>query len=204
MNRIQVLLLSLCLPVWLAGCTGSQLRDEASPFYSVPAGSVLTLNRDITIPGNKVAAYVQDGKVLGYNDVDWYRPNCKFELYTISEQPRQVRADSFSITRVVDEIESSSLQGQVYYVAMVVGMGLDRSYVFNYATKMYLHSELQPDVYRMTCQHWEDVVDDRYLSVEQMRQAMGDVFTLAIRQVDSAADAPADTPADNPADNAGQ
>jgi hypothetical protein len=204
MNRIQVLLLSLCLPVWLASCTGSQLRDEASPFYSVPAGSVLTLNRDITIPGDKVAAYVQDGKVLGYNDVDWYRPNCKFELYTISEQPRQVRADSFSVTRVVDEIESSSLQGQVYYVALVVGMGLDRSYVFNYATMMYLHSELQPDVYRMTCQHWEDVVDDRYLSVEQMRQAMGDVFTLAITPVDSAADAPADTPVDTPADNAGQ
>ena len=196
MNRLQVLLLSLSLPVWLAGCTSGQVRDEASPFYSVPAGSVLTLNRDITIPRDKVAAYVQDGKVLGYNDVDWYRPNCKFELYTISEQPRQVRADSFSTTRVVDEIESSSLQGQVHYVAMVVGMGLDRSYVFNYATKMYLHSELQPDVYRMTCQHWEDVVDDRYLSVEQMRQAIGDVFTLAIK--------PADTPVDTPTDNAGQ
>jgi hypothetical protein len=186
MNRIQVLLLTLCLPVWLTGCTGSEVRDEASPFYSVPADSMLTLNRALTIPANRVAVYMQNGNVLGYNDVDWYQPNCKFELYTMSEQSRTVSADSFRITRVVDEIESSSLQERVQYVSLVVGLGLDRSYVFNYATMMYLHSDVQPDVYRMTCQHWEDVVDDRYLSIEQMRQAMGEVFTLAIKKPDSA------------------
>ena len=200
MYRIPVLLLSLCLTVWLTGCTSSEVKDESSPFYSVPAGSMLTLNRDITIPGDKVAAYVQDGKVLGYNDVDWYRPNCKFEIYTMSDQPRQVSPDSFRITKVVDEIESSSLQGHVHYASVVVGMGLDRSQVFNYATMMHLHSDMQPDVFRMTCQHWEDVVDDRYLSVEQMRQALGEVFTLTIGQTDT----PVDNPAHHPADNPGQ
>ena len=176
MNRIQVVLLSLCLPFWLTACVSNTVKDESSPFYSVPAGSTLTLNRDITVPGGKVAVYVQDGKLLGYNDVDWYRPNCKFELYTMSEQPRQVSADSFRITKVVDEIESSSLQGRVQYANMMLGFGIDQSRVFNYATMMHLHSELQPDVFRMTCQHWEDIADDRYdgaLCVGVMGQHVG-------------------------------
>jgi hypothetical protein len=59
---------------------------------------------------------------------------------------------------------------------------LDRSYVFNYATLMYLNSDKQKDVYRLTCQHWEDVMDDRHLTISQMRGAMGDVFTLEIKK----------------------
>jgi len=54
--------------------------------------------------------------------------------------------------------------------------------MFNYATLMYLNSEKQKDVYRITCQHWEDVMDDRHLTIKQMRQAMGDVFTLNLKK----------------------
>ena len=56
--------------------------------------------------------------------------------------------------------------------------------MYNYSTVMYLSSELssnrQPDVYRMTCKHWESVIDDHYLSIEQMREAMGEWFTLEV------------------------
>ena len=145
----------------------------------------MTLNRDVTIKRNEVAVYVQEGELLDYNGVDWYQPNCKFEIYTISDQPRQVAADSFRITRVVDEIESSSVVSTTRYAALNMASLLDHSQVFNYATMMYLKSDAQPDVYRMTCQHWEDIVDDRYLSIEQMRQAMGEVFSLEVLQQDA-------------------
>ena len=59
-------------------------------------------------------------------------------------------------------------------------MDLDRSEIFNYVTLLYLNSDKQKDVYRMSCQHWESVMDDRHLSITQMRQAMGDVFTLQL------------------------
>ena len=92
-------------------------------------------------------------------------------------------ADDFKIVKVQDEIESSSIQEKTQLAArggaFMFGM-LDRSNVFNYATMMHLSSERQKDVYRMTCQHWEDIRDDRHLTITQMRKAMGEVFTLMI------------------------
>ena len=174
----------------LAACAGNDVKDEASVFYAVPKGSLLSLNQELTIAGDQVATYVQGGQVLLYKDVNKYRPNCKFEIYTMSEQPRKVQPDRFEIIRVVDEIESSGLQKNVQLASRALPEGddylamwlLDHSLVFNYATMMYLKSDLQTDVYRMTCQHWESVAEDNHLSISQMRQAMGDVFTLKIKE----------------------
>lgn len=169
----------------LTGCISSDTKDESSPFYSVPVHSILKLNQSLTIEGGQVAIYVQNGKVMPERDVDKYKPNCKFEIYTMSEKPRTVIADRFLLTKVVDNVESSSLRESPQLAALdgaqVIGLW-DRSYMYNYATMMYLHSERQKDVYRMTCQHWEDMMDDKYLSATQMRQAMGEVFTLEIKK----------------------
>jgi len=165
----------------LVGCNANVVKDEDSVFYAVAVGSTLVLNQQVDIRGDQVAIYVQNGELKQYNEVNFYLPNCKFEIYTISEQPRTVAPDSFKIVKVVDDIESSSLQKELRVAALgraFFASGFDRSYVFNYATLMYLNSDKQKDVYRMTCQHWEDIVDDRHLSITQMRAAMGDVFTL--------------------------
>ena len=169
----------------LAGCTVNDIKDEDSTFYAVPGGSALVLNQQVDIRGDQVAVYVQNGELMQYSEVNFYLPNCKFEIYTMSEQQRTVNPDRFEIVKVVDDIESSALQKTTTLAALDDAMTLswlDKSYVFNYATLMYLNSEEQQDVYRMTCQHWEDMMDDRHLSVMQMRQAMGDVFTLEIKK----------------------
>ena len=182
----------LCLSalLLLTACESNAVKDEQSVFYAVPVGSTLTLNQEVTISGDQVAIYVQDGEILRYREVDKYRPNCKFEIYTISEQSRNVQPDRFEIIKVVDEIESSGLQKDMMFASVdflargdIRAMGmLDHSLVFNYATMIYLKSDKQTDVYRMTCQHWEAVADDKHLSIAQMRQAMGDVFTLKIKE----------------------
>jgi len=168
----------------LVGCSVNDVRDEDSTFYAVPVDSILVLNQQVNIRGDQVAVYVQNGELKQYKEVDFYLPNCKFEIYTMSEQARTVSPDRFEIIKVVDDIESSAIQKSTRLAALdnaiTFGM-LDKSYMFNYATLMYLRSEKQKDVYRMTCQHWEDVMDDRHLSVTQMRQAMGDIFTLEIK-----------------------
>ena len=169
----------------LAACSTNASRSESSYYYAVPVGSSIVLHQHVSISGDQVATYVQNGELMSYDSVNKYEPNCKFELYTMSEQPRTVAPDTFEIIRVVDEIESSSLPEDVHVAlrgdALVLGL-LDKSYMFNYATMMYLQSDNQEDVFRMTCQHWEDVRDDRHLTIEQMRQAMGEVFTLMIKQ----------------------
>lgn len=169
----------------LVGCSSNYVKDEGSVFYAVPVDSLLVLNQDVNIAGDQVAVYVQNGELMQDADVNKYYPNCKFEVYKISEQPRTVQADTFEIIKVEDDIESSSLQKSTHLAALnkalTVGV-LDMSYVFNYATLMYLNSAKQKDVYRITCQHWEDMLDDRHLSITQMRKAMGGIFTLKIKK----------------------
>ena len=173
------------LLIMLTACSLNETSDENSYYYSVSVGSTIVLHQPVLISAEQVASYVQNGKLMSYDEVDKYRPNCKFEIYTMSEQSRTVEPDSFEIIRVVDEIESSSIskpaQLALHGDALMLSL-LDRGNVFNYATMMYLKSDNQPDVYRMTCQHWEDIRDDRHLTIAQMRQAMGEVFTLEIKQ----------------------
>jgi hypothetical protein len=47
---------------------------------------------------------------------------------------------------------------------------------------MALSSDVQPDVLRLSCMHWEDISIDKYLSVTQMRYALGKLFTLQLKQ----------------------
>lgn len=174
----------------ISACFVDHVKDENSVFYAVAVGSSLVLNQAITIPGGQVAIYLQAGEILPYGNVDKYRPNCKFEIYTISEKPRGVQADSFQIIKVEDDIESSSMQNntQLASVDNILARNnhafgvLDHSEVFNYATLMYLRSDKQKDVYRLTCQHWESILDDKHLSIKQMRDAMGAVFALNIKE----------------------
>lgn len=199
-RRVEIFSMAVLFAAVLTACSSQPVADEDSAFYAVPVGSRLQLHQAVTIPPDQVAVWVQDGKLLPESDVNKYRPNCKFEVYKISEQARTVAADNFEITRVEDDIETSALPAEVQLAALEVMLSeaylalgaLDHSEVFNYATLMYLHSERQKDVYRMTCQHWESVMDDRYLSISQMRQAMGEVFSLTLKTAiaDEAPDSP--------------
>ncbi len=187
MQKLHIMLKTsfiFTLLLLLAACGTNKVKDEGSPFYAVPVGSVLTLHKTLTIGGGQVAIYVQRGEVLQERNVDKYRPNCKFEIYAMSEQPRSVQKDNFEIVKVVDEIETASIQSGIRLAALgpVASMALDASEVFNFATLLYLNSEQQKDVYRLTCQHWDMVVDGQHLSIEEMRSAMGDVFTLKIKE----------------------
>ena len=176
-------MLARCIPVLLAvlvlgACDYSHVKDETSQFYAIPVGSSLVLNTEVTIPPDQVSVLLQDGAILKPGGVDLYRPNCKFELYSISADARIVRPDRFLITRVYDENEFTGLQ-RTYHAGLRM-MANDAPQTITYATVMHLQSELQADVYRMTCKHWESVVEDRYLTVSEMRRAMGEVFTLLI------------------------
>ena len=171
--------------IMLSACSLNETSDESSYYHSVAVGSSIVLHQPVLIGADQVATYVQNGELMSYDAVNKYQPNCKFEIYTMSEQSRTVEPDTFEIIRVVDEIESSSISKSTQVAlrgdAFMLGL-LDMSYVFNYATMMYLKSDKQQDVYRMTCQHWEDIRDDRHLTIEQMRQAMGEVFTLKLKE----------------------
>lgn len=179
MNRFALLPL-FCVTILIGACETQAVKNEDSQFYSVPLGSQFTLNRDITIPPDQTSVYLQYGKVLASGGVDFYKPHCKFELYTISTQARIVKPDTFTVIRIVDRREDVSTRWPVY-----AGLGLSLSYGdgpihMTYSTAMYLESDVQPDVFRMDCKRWDDPTIGEYLSIREMRDALGDYFTLEL------------------------
>lgn len=169
--------------VLLAACDNSQLvKDEDSQFYSVTVGSTFTLNQEITIPPDNTSVYLQNGKLGTDDDVDFYKPHCVFELYTISDMERVVSPDTFVITKIVDQSEDVSI-GRPLYAGLGIGISYgDGPVHLTFATTMYLESKIQPDVYRMTCKRWDWPAIGEYLSINEMRQAVGDYFTLTLAE----------------------
>jgi hypothetical protein len=179
---------SRCIPVCLvlvavlSGCTMQHIPKEESRFYSIKTGSKLVLNRSLTIPRNEVSVHLQNGKVLPYREVRQYYPNCKFELFPISEQPRTVEPDTFVIHRIVNEMQEVSA-ARPRYASTADGMGYADNggpMVYNFNTTLYLDSAVQPDVYRMSCRQLDDLWKTEYLSIDEMRQAWGKIFTLQL------------------------
>jgi hypothetical protein len=169
------------LVLLLTACESSQtVRDEDSQYYSVPLGSTFTLNTGITIQPNFTSTYFQFGNIEPVGNIDFYKPHCKFELYTISEQARQVRPDTFVVTRIVDQSEDVSVEWP-RYVALTMG-AYDGPVHLTFSTTMYLESSMQPDVFRMTCKRWDWPAIGEYLSINEMRQALGDYFTLTLAE----------------------
>jgi hypothetical protein len=173
----------------LTACQSARyIGDESSPYYVVPVGSRLVLNRDLTIPANQVGVYLQGGQLVSYRDVNQYHPHCKFEVRTLTDAPRTVRADEFMVMRATQQqLPSVRAPIQVAGAGIHIGIGIGGGSQDGgpspeaYATRLVLKSERQPDVLRLTCGHWD--MPNPYavhLSISQIRKTLGDVMSLRI------------------------
>ena len=180
MNEYLFWLAPLCAAL-LTACSNSQvIGNENSQFFSVSPGSTFELSREITIQPDQTSVYLQNGGIEAYENIDIFRPHCKFELYTISEQARTVKPDTFAVSRIVDRMNDVST-GSPRYASLAVAMNGGPMHK-TFSTKMYLESTQQPDVFRMDCMQWDWINVGKYVSISQMRQALGDYFTLTLVQ----------------------
>jgi len=171
----------------LNGCAWQQQIGPESPYYLPPTGSQLVVNKPIAIRANKASAWLQDGEIRFFKNIDVYYPNCKFELNTVVSVKRIVKPGSFTIMHVYQE-EQSMIQPQRRLAASFrLGVGVggilaggDGSSPIPYATVFNLRSGRQPDVLRMTCMHWEDPTDARYLTLSEIRHTLGDYISIII------------------------
>lgn len=175
---VYLTLVSL-LVINLGGCAYQPPQDINSSFYSPPVGSQLRLHEILTIPANDTQIRIQNGKVIRSSwDLDAYYPNCDFELRKRAEVARTIQPDTFIISRVIRDTENVMLHSP-RIVARSSGNGAPS---VDYITIMDLSSARQPDVMRLTCQHWEDPSDSHHLSVKQIRKTLGGLFTLTLAE----------------------
>lgn len=182
---MRKLLTSLGFVGLMAGCqTLSYEGNENSPYYVVPAGSRVTLHRELRIAGDEVSVFVQDGRVMPYSGIRKYYPHCKFELYTRRPEARTVAPDDFRVTRTVQEEAHSAGSGLLQLARVSFGLFTDFDTggpsLIAFVTRMHLRSEKQPDAFRLSCAQWGYPPDDGHVTIAEMRRALGELITLHI------------------------
>ncbi|WP_303907293.1 hypothetical protein [Thiohalomonas denitrificans] len=164
----------------------AQLFPEPSPdqpFYAPPEGSRLELLKPIEISANEVSVWIQNGEIINYRNANRYYPFCKFEMYSKVDRSRTVQPDTFVIERVRRMDWAVRLDEPLRLAGIGVGgVGSDSGgpSTFSMSTEMFLDSPRQPDVHRLTCQHWEDARLPRHLTINEMRQALKGIFNLEL------------------------
>lgn len=141
----------------LAACNTAATRDVNSFAFRIPPGSKLVLTEDIQIPTGSSHLKFQSGRMAG--GVSEYETNCRFDVYDLG--PSTIKADTFAITR------PSSGQEWAIEPSMM-----------RFYREIPLKSDTQKDVWKLTCQHWEDPLSGRNVTVPQMQKALGKYFSF--------------------------
>ena len=169
------------LIITLAGCGATTPFLPGPTAHSVvKPGSKLTLNKAVTILPPEAGVRFQNGQVTAkYNQ--WH-PNCRLEMHNPATTNQVIQPDEFTITQVgfefqlvyVDKIKLAS--AGLTFVGGVASATAERM-----RTIFMLHSQSQPHISRLICQHWENPEDSRHLMLNEIEQTLGDYFTFELK-----------------------
>jgi hypothetical protein len=154
-HRLIPLLLAVGL---LTGCQTTRSTNPDSIWYELPKGSKLVLNQDLKIPAGQAHTFVQEAK----NGSSAYKLGvmCRFEVEQLG--PRTIHPDTFLITEIA--------QGREW---------VNEPSTILFYQDLHLQSEKQQqDIMPMRCGYTYDPLLGRPVTVEQMRETLGGVFTL--------------------------
>ena len=144
----------------LAACA-QQMHNVDSRYFSIPSGSKLILHRDLNIPAGKAHVNIQGGgSKAGLNN---FNVGCEIEVRKLG--PSVVNADTFTITRAESSQE-----------------WINRPSTMRFYRTMYLKSDIQPGVMNMVCQYWDYPLHGDEISVDEMREALGNVASFEFTQ----------------------
>ncbi len=180
MNKLTLLAVTLTL---LAGCAARAL-NENSPWYVMPAGSALILHGDLPVAEGTARAYVQFGRAATPGEIDEFYPYCYFLQRAVARaggSPLTIARDEFVTGQVTRRFAGIGAMHRFAALGFNTGdRGGNSNRTFN--TEVRLHSEAQPQVYKLICAFWGDPALERHLSVAQIRAALGDIATLRLPQ----------------------
>lgn len=191
MKKLTLFLLIFSLPA----CSLLTPKNPTTIKQLLPVGSTLRLTQALVIPPDHSYVYIAYGEVVPLrpiNSVDIYYPYCMFRLDKVSSQARKVEPDTFTVTKIVEFEDYYGQRDGIQYtgdhrvsyrgdVRISGSVGIDDGAgpsLIMYATIMSLHSERQPEVKELVCGHWDDQGTVEPLTLEEMKQALGDVIVI--------------------------
>ncbi len=167
--------IALALVLLLAACqTVAYQSDENSPYYAVPVGTRIILHRELVVPADRVDVYLQGGRMVAYAEVNPYQPFCTLDVRQRRDTPQTVAPDEFAVTKATQDIRYSLRSPGVV-------LAMDGTPSFEvYSTILALRSERQPQVMGLTCAQWQYPPLQRHVTINEMRKALGVLFTLRL------------------------
>ena len=179
---VAALMIATCA---LSACsTPTARKDQGSPYYAVPEGSVLQLNQRIEVPRGTTRVRIQRGEVVG--NYDHYWPSCSFEVRTLDHDERQIiEPGRFTVIRrqlLRDEFAGLSRPLRVASLRLASALnGNGHTMIFE-GWHLWLDSPDQPNVKRLTCRGaFGSPAEVAPPSIDEIRAALGTVVTLELR-----------------------
>lgn len=171
----MMLRLMICLNLLLTACSTTLVTDESSSLYTLPVGSTLELHQSLSIQPHRARSFIQYGKVTDEKSIDRYYPYCEFEISTLSEQPQIIKPDRFEIYKVNDNDHEANR----YFLYAAISLSYsDGPVILGFATEFYLRSEIQPQVRKLICLHWDEPGLGKYLKLPEIRKSLGNIFSI--------------------------
>lgn len=177
-------LLAMLLVPLLSACTQHAVvnNDLDYPYNLPPVGSTLTLNKTVSVPAGEVRVFLQHGEVFRKSDFDRYEPSCSLELRKLADVPRSIEPDQFIVTKVQRLMQQVVFNRGPHSGLMKVGLddgGGKPMVVHGY--HLWLGSDNQPDVMRMTCRgFFDDINRAEPPSLKDVMKSLGDFAELKL------------------------
>ncbi|AGA32710.1 hypothetical protein TVNIR_1026 [Thioalkalivibrio nitratireducens DSM 14787] len=176
-------LIAIGLAAGLIGCALVDVKeDPASPYYLVPEGSVIELHQPVAIPPGTTRVWFVRGRVAPGRD--WYNTSCNLEINTLDRNRVQTVEAGRFVVRRVQRTSASVAQSQPSVEVAMLGGGIGGDSGYNRTWQGYhlwLASENQPDVRRLTCAGiYGEPRDAKPPSINEMRAALGTVASLRL------------------------
>ena len=168
----------------LSACATQIPKDTASPYYQVPAGSLVRINRVIEIPPQRTRLFIQHGRLSA--GFDHYTPNCNIEVFKRDDFAVQyVEPGGYRITRVqrsqVEVVQAEPLQLAALDSPLLLALeGGDGNASIYEGYHLWLEGP-DPNVMRLSCRGaYADPSEAYPPSIDQIRQALGGLITLEL------------------------
>ena len=186
LSKQVIMLVPVVALALLAACSVSPPNIPTPAYKQVHPAQQFTLTQPVTIPPDKAAVYLQNGRVVDFKLVNLRVPNCRLVVNGLSEQERIVQPDSFTLIRLHYD-STFVMNGNIKVATLLltpsmltqVGMSNDIAPIAEeYTTSFYFKPKPDSIVSHLICAHWEDPHDGHHLSLQQIRQALGSIIEI--------------------------
>lgn len=178
----------------VAGCAPTpyqqalDARDEVIP----PPGSTVTLGQPLELSGDSARVFVQNGRILRFQDRDRFEPWCSFGLRRRGEEPliRTIEPDHFITGPARNRAQARAVTEHSVLVASrrmspwLLGLSpasMDRGGGLGHLTfiiELPLRSDTQPQVDNLVCGMDRPAYWRGRIALGEIREALGEIASI--------------------------